>query len=77
MGWRRLGLVRNPFLQAGWGSGQKGGGERPLTLSLLSFIGGFTDSQSKSVIVNTASEETTRKNDDWFGEAKVENIRYG
>lgn len=36
-----------------------------------------TDSQSKSVIVNTASDQTTREKDDWFGEEKVENVRYG
>jgi len=33
-------------------------------------------SQSKSTIVNTASAEECRKNDDWFGD-EVENKRYG
>jgi len=36
------------------------------------------DSQSKSTIVNIASVEGTRRNDDWFGdEAEKENQRYG
>jgi hypothetical protein len=33
-------------------------------------------SQSKSVIMNTASEEITRANDDWFAE-QAEDVRYG
>lgn len=36
------------------------------------------DSQSKSIIMNTASAEETRRNDDWFGdEAETEKKRYG
>ena len=36
----------------------------------------LADSQSKSIIVNTASVEETRRDDDWFGD-EVENKRYG
>ena len=38
-------------------------------------VHGF-DSQSKSTIVNIASAEETRQNDDWFAEAG-EGKRYG
>ncbi len=34
------------------------------------------DSQSKSTIVNTATVEETREQDDWFG-GEAENKRYG
>lgn len=33
--------------------------------------------QTKSVIMNTASEESTRATDDWFSETKLEDVRYG
>lgn len=33
-------------------------------------------SQSKSIVINTAPEETSRVQDDWFSEAK-QDVRYG
>lgn len=33
-------------------------------------------SQSKSIIINTATEETSRVNDDWFSEFHKD-VRYG
>ena len=36
----------------------------------------YTDSQSKSTIVNITSAEETREHDDWFGD-EIETKRYG
>jgi len=75
MEWRLIDLVRLsfpspfsfPFLEAP--------GRRP-SLNLCFPLWVPTDTQSKSVIMNVASEEKTRANDDWFSDSKLD-VRYG